>query len=84
MSVKYCKHCGAIFDEEDADLVDVGFWCEFWGHDVYNKEYELHCPDCGSEDIDDAEECEECRDYFTPDELDEDGLCPCCHEDKGD
>lgn len=84
MSVKYCKDCGCIFDEEDANIEDCGFYTEVWGHQEYQVFDVLRCPDCNSDEIDDAEKCEECGDYFSPDELDEDGYCPYCHEDKGE
>lgn len=82
MSVKYCKDCKAVFDEEDANVRDCGFYTEFWGRQVYKKEEKIECPDCNSTDIDDAQKCRNCGEYFPPDELDEDGLCPCCIEDK--
>ena len=80
--MKYCKECGEIFDEEDAHYKDCGFWCEFWGHDVYDKEYEMQCPYCRSDKLDDCVCCDECGEECRPEDLDENWLCECCREEK--
>ena len=80
----YCKNCEELFDKEDAHYEDCGFWCEFWGHDVYKEEYEMQCPYCRSERIEKAYTCDGCGEYFRPYELDGDDLCECCREDKGE
>lgn len=82
--VYYCENCDEVFDEDDADLKDVGFWSNFWGHDVYKEEYEIQCPYCHNKHLQEAEQCEMCKEYFSPDKLDEDDLCKDCREDKGE
>jgi len=64
-----CKKCGRVL--QDSDL-------------VLHKDYEdgvcydstVCCP-CGSEDLVEAERCEECGEYFPADEL-YDGICKGC------
>ena len=80
----YCERCKELFDEEEAHYEDCGFWCEFWGHDVYNEAYEMQCPHCRGTDFEEAPMCDVCREYFTPDELDENDLCECCREERGE
>lgn len=78
--IKYCKQCKAVFDEEDTKIEDDSFSTEVWGHQQTIPLKFYRCPDCGSEDIDNAQQCERCHDYFPPDELD-DSLCECCKEE---
>lgn len=54
-----CCECGKVFDASDAKYVQelVG---EFWGAPAY--ETWMHCPHCGSDEIDD---------YFGSEEEDE-------------
>ena len=41
------------------------------------------CPDCGTEDFEEARPCSECGDYFTETEL-EDNLCEKCRDAVND
>lgn len=80
--IYYCKDCDEFFDEDDAYLEDVGFWSNFWGHDVYKEEYDMKCPYCHRDNFEEAQTCDKCGEYFRPDELDDDCLCEDCRENK--
>lgn len=82
--MKYCKDCGEIFDEEEAYYEDCGFDTEVWGHNEYQKAWEMKCPYCYSTNYGEVSYCDECDEPFPPDELDDDNLCECCREDKGE
>lgn len=80
MGLWYCKECSACFTDED-----VAWTCEeeqhTWLDDCpVERFYFRHCPVCGSEDIEECPECEECGGQFHPDDLDENGLCQDCRE----
>lgn len=78
MSKLKCLECGNVFDDDE-----ISYWSEsrgeFWGEPC--SEEMSGCPHCGSGDYEDAYECEECGEYFTLDELDENHLCEDCRED---
>ena len=60
-----CKECGEIFQEEDAgELIYTENLGEFSRRETW-----MTCPNCGSDDITDAEKCECCGEWFDPDEL---------------
>ena len=77
MSKLKCLECGNVFDDDE-----ISYWSEsrgeFWGEPC--SEEMSGCPYCGG-DYEDAYECEECGEYFTLDELDENHLCEDCRED---
>lgn len=66
----YCIHCGNSFDRADAKNYDpcTGLWEEY-------------CPNCGSEDFEEAEQCAICGEWHKVDYL-ENGVCDECI-DKG-
>ena len=52
-----CRRCGENFDEENCGVYgDPGM-------------YEMVCPQCGSFEYDEADECMECGEIYTLDEL---------------
>ena len=78
----YCKDCGELFDEDDIVEEDESFPVEYWGSIVTCPCYSSHCPYCNSNDIEEAPKCDKCGEYFSPDDLDEDGLCEDCREEN--
>lgn len=52
-----CNDCGAVFD---ANEIEVKTWEEYrgecWGAPAYERMASYHCPKCGSEDIEEAED----------------------------
>ena len=74
-----CLRCGTVSEEHDA----LCFFPEV--HDELPEKptewmARLCCPECGSEDLEEAELCDECGEYFLRSELDENDLCPACRE----
>lgn len=63
-----CMHCGHEFEEIDRKHYDnsTGVWEEY-------------CPNCGSEDIEEAAQCEICGDWHAADYL-HCGVCEKCAE----
>lgn len=78
--MQVCKSCGAIFDDGDS-VVIKDYECEFWGHRVH--ETWAGCPECGSTDLTDADQCKVCGDYFAPGEIGG-HVCDCCAEELRD
>ena len=68
----YCYSCSKDFPESWADI-------EPGDRSVGLADY-LVCPFCKSDDISEAERCEECGEYF-PGEMLDMSLCPECRED---
>lgn len=60
--IYYCHDCGEFFDKED-----IRIKCISQGDYSEPSEYEWYCPHCGSEDIEEAEECEFCGEPVKPD-----------------
>lgn len=57
-----CSDCGHVFNAEDA----AGGKMLFPGSEVEPPEYEDdRCPECGSEDIEEAALCPICGEYFS-------------------
>ena len=61
MSQKWiCSDCGETFDEEDA-----GCYSEWEGEGVMRGEITyMCCPKCGSDSLEEAEECDWCGESF--------------------
>ena len=68
-----CESCGAIF-EEPADRK------EQVGYEPYDVETFGVCPECGSEDFYEVVQCEECGDWFSPEETLTEYFCKECEE----
>lgn len=72
-----CEDCGCIFDEPDEITIplstEVGWWGERW----------TCCPECRSTNLLDAEQCDDCGDWFSPWELaNEWHICEDCKADR--
>lgn len=65
-----CNECGAVFDEPKGVFNKVGE-LPTDGH------YESVCPECGGDDIEDAERCHGCDEYKAKSTLN-DGFCNEC------
>lgn len=65
-----CNNCGCVFDEDEArveqdkDYVNNGL-----GMECVRCDNILHCPNCDSQDIEEAKECPVCGEYFYPDSM---------------
>lgn len=65
--MKYiCDKCGHVFDEDEAGVI-----YETVGEGVMRGPYpaENCCPECGSTDFYEAQECAECGEWFFEDEM---------------
>lgn len=69
-----CRDCGEIFDQpEERENYNT---YEFWGSVETERYLSAHCPECGSEDFEEACECSECGCGF--DRIGEETICPDC------
>lgn len=69
-----CLDCGHVFETPD----------EFReNHGDPGKGYESFgvCPECSSDDYEEVEQCSECGEWFSPDELYSCGCCESCLQD---
>ena len=79
----YCQDCGAVFSEEDllVETVENRHW---WLDDCpVERLTEYSCPECGSNDVEEAEYCDYCGDAFRPEDL-TDGVCARCRNAEKD
>ena len=63
-----CLHCGNEFEDIDRRHYDCG-----------TGVWEEYCPNCGSEDFEEADKCEICGEIF-PESETENGVCKECLE----
>lgn len=80
MSQKWiCSDCGETFDEEDA-----GCYSEWEGEGVMRGEITyMCCPKCGSDSLEEAEECDWCGETYDKYDLihvDDTKMCKKCAE----
>lgn len=74
----YCTGCQTIFDEDEAGRVyddpaaGLGLMP---GYITY-----LVCPNCGSDEYEDAAECKVCEEWFGDTDI-EDDMCPGCRKE---
>lgn len=83
-----CNECNRVFDESEADNYDDDYgWNVENGH-IAAYQSVMCCPHCGSEDFEDATECNICSEYFRKDDMIlTDGLtyvCPECYAELED
>ncbi len=71
-----CNRCGKCVDI----LPTTTSTSEFWGSPAVEYLPDGDCI-CGGDFIE-AERCDCCREWFLPEELNEDGLCQFCAEDE--
>ena len=76
----YCRDCGEYMDEVEALRFTPEVHDELEGKPT---EWigERRCIYCGSDDLEEAAECQECGELFPESELDDDGLCEDCRKD---
>lgn len=60
MSKWYCECCGEIFDEDEIVTETTHYQSNYIGHGGGYSETESFCPNCHSDAIAEAEECECC------------------------
>ena len=63
-----CTKCGYIASENDYNWVHVPENINL-GELGCIRESRLCCPDCGSDEIIEAQQCDHCKEYFDPDKL---------------
>ena len=61
-----CRDCGSKFEDPKRVKESRG---EFWGAPAYEDCW--YCPECGSDDYDEAKECGVCGQWFLPDGCEE-------------
>ena len=62
-----CANCNKQFSEPDYRAEDFGWMTEIGWHSAY--QYFPECPYCATDEIDFAEECSVCGNYFPKSEL---------------
>ena len=76
----YCEDCRALFPEEDVN-VSVIYDHHWWLDDCPTETFYLRkCPECGSENVEEAAFCDECGEVCLPEDLDENWLCAECRK----
>lgn len=76
MGKYYCHECGAVFDEDDMHYLNEYDTGEGgYGNVMYSMAL---CPECDSEDIEEAVQCPVCGEWHDPDDGE---LCPDCKKD---
>ena len=78
MNMYHCINCGAIFDEPTKHTWKEIHY-ELDGAPSEDFE-ECLCPECNSDMIEDAWQCEVCGDYFALEDLDENWICERCRD----
>ena len=75
-----CQDCNEIIPRDELQVIRHEEW-HYW-LDGYLAEmfYEIRCPYCGSELIDEAEYCDGCGEPCSPRDL-VDGLCAVCRKE---
>lgn len=73
-----CNNCDSIMDEIEATCLRQEVHTELDGHPT-EWIWELRCIYCGSDDLEEAELCEKCDEYYPVSEM-TDGLCKRCYE----
>lgn len=63
-----CTKCGYVASESDYDWIHVPENINL-GELGCIRENRLCCPDCGSDEITEAQQCDHCKEYFDPDKL---------------
>lgn len=64
MTTYYCDSCNN-FTEDPMRVVEREK-NEFWGEPVVNTAVYLHCPGCGYDELEEADECEFCANFKAP------------------
>ena len=75
----YCQDCGGIIPRDELRIIrheERHYWLDDCPVEDF---YEIRCPYCGSELIDEAEYCDGCGEPCSPKDL-TDGLCAVCRE----
>ena len=74
-----CVDCNYVFDTPETHTEDFGYDTEI-GHRSACQEYDV-CPNCGSDCLRKACECEGCGDWFLKDEMVDD-YCYDCYAER--
>ena len=65
-----CYDCGCVFGEDEARIEqDKDYVNNGLGMECVRCDNILHCPNCDSEDVDEAKVCSVCGEYFYPDSM---------------
>ena len=79
----YCRDCAEFMDEVEALRFTPEVHDELEGKPT---EWigERRCIYCGSDDLEEADECQECGELFPESELDDEGVCEDCRKEYED
>ncbi len=82
-----CRECGMTTEREYLKEVKGDFESDYGVGNLFDSRtsYTKHiCPECGSEEIEEAIQCWDCQEWFLKDELDynidNNLVCPNCRE----
>lgn len=65
-----CNDCGCVFSEDEARIEqDKDYVNNGLGMECVRCDNILHCPDCDSQDVEEAKVCSVCGEYFYPDSV---------------
>lgn len=60
-----CRYCGEVFEEDEIrESVTSHPWRDGEADEVFEE-----CPHCGGGDFEEAEQCNECGEWFLPEEM---------------
>lgn len=72
-----CYECGCIFREDEARIEqDKDYVNNGLGMECVRCDDIFHCPDCDSDEVDEAVLCKECGEYFYREGYNT--ICPAC------
>jgi len=78
-----CNDCGCVFGEDEARIEqDKDYVNNGLGMECVRCDDILHCPNCDSQDVEEAKVCSVCGEYFYPDSMYD--VCPNCIENAKD
>lgn len=76
-----CYDCGCVFGEDEARIEqDKDYVNNGLGMECVRCDDILHCPDCDSDEVDEAVLCKECGEYFYPEGFNL--ICPSCMDEE--
>lgn len=81
--MNFCKNCKNTFTDTELKQVKGTFEEDYGVSGLFDTKTEYVkyiCPNCFSDDIEEAYKCKNCEEYFLEEELEE-NLCKQCYDD---
>lgn len=81
----YCNECNKVIEHDELIPKKICFETEFGVGSLFrDRHYHTvyHCPHCGSNDVEEAEKCQVCGEWFGLEQLNCDFYCEECAEDE--